>query len=95
MSERRRYEWYQRSSSQEVADSAIDSAAAAAIHVHVRDLKSRKSPLEPARCGAVVWRIRESDVNPVINLTMVGGAASCQVRRTLRCTWQQGQEGRT
>ncbi|MDF0498887.1 3-keto-5-aminohexanoate cleavage protein [Bradyrhizobium yuanmingense] len=56
---------------QEIADSAIEAAraGAAAVHLHVRDLKTRRGLLDPALYREVVLRIRDSDVNPVINLT--------------------------
>jgi 3-dehydrocarnitine:acetyl-CoA trimethylamine transferase len=56
---------------EQIAESAIEAAraGAAAVHLHVRDLKTRAGALEPALYRQVVRRIRESDVNPVINLT--------------------------
>lgn len=45
------------------------------MHVHVDNLKSREGPVDPARCGAMVRRIRKSDVNPVINLTTGEGCS--------------------
>ncbi|MGY4408359.1 uncharacterized protein (DUF849 family) [Bradyrhizobium sp. LB7.1] len=56
---------------QEIADSAIEAAraGAAAVHLHVRDLKTRAGVLDPALYREVVSRIRDSNVNPVINLT--------------------------
>jgi uncharacterized protein (DUF849 family) len=55
----------------EIAESAIEAAraGAAAVHLHVRNLKTRAGVLDPALYREVVSRIRESDVNPVINLT--------------------------
>ncbi|WP_038937165.1 3-keto-5-aminohexanoate cleavage protein [Bradyrhizobium japonicum] len=56
---------------QEIAQSAIEAAraGAAAVHLHVRDLKTRAGVLDPALYREVVSRIRDSNVNPVINLT--------------------------
>lgn len=56
---------------EQIADSAIEAAraGAAAVHLHVRDLKTREGSLDPALWRTVVRRIRESDVNPVLNLT--------------------------
>lgn len=55
----------------EIAESAIEAAraGAASVHLHVRDLQTRAGVLDPALYREVVSRIRESDVNPVINLT--------------------------
>ncbi|ANW02997.1 3-keto-5-aminohexanoate cleavage protein [Bradyrhizobium icense] len=70
---------------QQIADSAIEAAraGAAVVHIHVRDAKTRRGSRDPALYRAVVQRIRESDVNPVINLTtgmggdlVLGGADS-------------------
>jgi len=56
---------------EQIAESAIEAAraGAAAVHLHVRDLKTRAGVLDPVLYRQVVRRIRESDVNPVINLT--------------------------
>lgn len=56
---------------QQIAESAIEAArsGAAVVHIHVRDPKTRKGSREPALYREVVRRIRNSDVNPVINLT--------------------------
>ncbi|MDF0523101.1 3-keto-5-aminohexanoate cleavage protein [Bradyrhizobium yuanmingense] len=56
---------------EQIAESALEAAraGAAAVHLHVRDLKTRAGVLDPALYRQVVRRIRESDVNPVINLT--------------------------
>lgn len=70
---------------EQIAISAIEAAraGAAVVHIHVRDPKSRKGSRDPALYREVVQRIRESDVNPVINLTtgmggdlVLGGADS-------------------
>lgn len=55
----------------EIADSAIEAAraGAAVVHIHVRDVGTRRGSRDPALYRAVVQRIRASDVNPVINLT--------------------------
>lgn len=56
---------------QEIADSAIEAAraGAAAVHLHVRDLKNRQGVLDLGLYQELVKRIRNSDVKPVINLT--------------------------
>lgn len=56
---------------QEIADSAIEAAraGAAAVHLHVRDLKTRQGVLDLSLYRELVKRIRNSDVKPVINLT--------------------------
>ncbi|MDA9436931.1 3-keto-5-aminohexanoate cleavage protein [Bradyrhizobium sp. CCBAU 51627] len=56
---------------EQIAESAIEAtrAGAAAVHLHVRDLKTREGSLDPALWRDVVQRIRRSDVNPVLNLT--------------------------
>lgn len=56
---------------QEIADSAIEAAraGASAVHLHVRDLKTRQGVLDLGLYQELVKRIRNSDVNPVINLT--------------------------
>lgn len=56
---------------EQIADSAIEAAraGAAAVHLHVRDLKTRAGVLDLGLYRDTVRRIRESDVNPVINLT--------------------------
>ncbi|MET4608695.1 uncharacterized protein (DUF849 family) [Bradyrhizobium sp. JR4.1] len=58
-----------------IADSAIEAAraGAAAVHIHVRDHKTRRGVLNLALYREVVQRIRRSDVNPVINLTTANG----------------------
>lgn len=60
---------------EEIADSAIGAAraGAAAVHIHVRDPKTRQSSRDPGLYREVVRRIRESNVNPVINLTTANG----------------------
>ncbi len=56
---------------EQIADSAIEAAkaGAAVVHIHVRDIQTRRGSRDPALYRAVVERIRKSDVNPVINLT--------------------------
>ena len=56
---------------EQIAESAIEAAraGAAAVHLHVRDLKTGAGVLDPALYRQVVRCIRESDVKPVINLT--------------------------
>lgn len=70
---------------EQIAQSAIEAAraGAAVVHIHVRDPKTRRGSRDPALYRAVVQTIRESDVNPVINLTagaggdlVLGGAES-------------------
>lgn len=55
----------------EIAGSAIQAArrGASAVHLHVRDLKTRRGVLDLGLYQELVTRIRESDVDPVINLT--------------------------
>lgn len=56
---------------EQIAQSAIEAAraGAAVVHIHVRDPRTRRGTRDPALYRAVVRHIRESDVNPVINLT--------------------------
>ncbi|MHC1950820.1 3-keto-5-aminohexanoate cleavage protein, partial [Bradyrhizobium sp. UFLA06-06] len=56
---------------EQIADSAIEAAraGAAVVHIHVRDVETRRGSRDTALYRAVVQRIRKSDVNPVINLT--------------------------
>lgn len=56
---------------EQIAESAIEAAraGAAAVHLHVRDLQTRVGVLDLDLYRDTVRRIRESDVNPVINLT--------------------------
>ncbi|SFQ33763.1 Uncharacterized conserved protein, DUF849 family [Bradyrhizobium sp. Ghvi] len=58
-------------SPERIAEEAIDAtrAGAAVVHIHVRDPRTGRGSRDPALFRAVVQRIRESDVNPVINLT--------------------------
>lgn len=61
---------------EQIAESAIEAtrAGAAAVHIHVRDPKTQRGSRDPALYRDVVQRIRRSDVNPVINLTVgMGG----------------------
>lgn len=61
---------------EQIADSAIEAtrAGAAVVHIHVRDPKTRRGSRDRALFREVVQRIRNSDVNPVINLTAgIGG----------------------
>ncbi|APG14908.1 NADPH dependent quinone reductase [Bradyrhizobium japonicum] len=61
---------------EQIADSAINAAraGAAVVHIHVRDPETRRGSRNPALYRAVVQRIRDSDVNPVINLTTGAGS---------------------
>ncbi len=54
-----------------IAGSAIDAAraGAAVVHIHVRDPQTGKGARDPALFRQVVDRIRDSDVNVVLNLT--------------------------
>ncbi len=54
-----------------IAGSALEAAkaGAAVVHVHVRDVKTGKGNRDPKLFREVVGRIRESDVDVVINLT--------------------------
>lgn len=56
---------------EQIADSAIEAARAGAaiVHIHVRDPETGRGSREPALFRAVVERIRDSDIDPVINLT--------------------------
>jgi 3-dehydrocarnitine:acetyl-CoA trimethylamine transferase len=56
---------------EQIADSGIDAvrAGAAVLHIHVRDPETGQASRDPALYRAVVERIRESDVDPVLNLT--------------------------
>ncbi|WP_309131763.1 3-keto-5-aminohexanoate cleavage protein [Brevibacterium sp.] len=56
---------------EEIASDAIAAARAGAsvVHIHVRDLETKQGSREVAYYREVVRLIRESDVDPVINLT--------------------------
>jgi uncharacterized protein (DUF849 family) len=56
---------------EQIAASAIEAAraGAAVVHIHVRDPDTGSGSRHPALFRAVVERIRESDVDVVINLT--------------------------
>ncbi|WP_147104668.1 3-keto-5-aminohexanoate cleavage protein [Nesterenkonia populi] len=56
---------------QQIAESGIEAARAGAsvIHIHVRDPDTAQGSRETAYYEEVVERVRESDVDPVINLT--------------------------
>lgn len=62
---------------EQIADSAIEAvrAGAAVVHIHVRDPKTGGGARDPALYREVLQRIRQSDVNPVINLTTGMGCA--------------------
>jgi len=55
----------------QIAESALDAAraGAAVVHIHVRDPQTGKASRDPALFREVVERIRESDVDVVLNLT--------------------------
>jgi uncharacterized protein (DUF849 family) len=61
---------------QEIAASAIDAAKAGAsvVHLHVRDLKTRRGSMDLGYYREVVARIRDSGVDVLINLTTGPGA---------------------
>lgn len=56
---------------QEIADAAIEAAkaGAAVAHIHVRDPETGKPSRDPALYKQVVERVREADVDVVLNLT--------------------------
>ncbi|WP_152352491.1 BKACE family enzyme [Brachybacterium subflavum] len=56
---------------QEIAESGIAAARAGAsvIHIHVRDPRTRQGSRETAFYAEVARLVRESDVDPVINMT--------------------------
>ncbi|UWU75839.1 3-keto-5-aminohexanoate cleavage protein [Bradyrhizobium huanghuaihaiense] len=62
---------------EQIADSAIEAAraGAAVVHIHVRDPETRRGSRDLALYRAVVERIRQSDVNPVLNLTASMGGS--------------------
>ena len=64
---------------EEIADSAIEAARAGAaiIHIHVRDPDTGDYSGETRYYRDVVKRIRDSDVDPVINLTAGMGGYIC------------------
>lgn len=55
----------------QIATSAIEAAqaGAAVVHIHVRDAETKRGTRDPALYREVVRRIRESDVDVVLNLT--------------------------
>lgn len=55
----------------EIAESALDAARAGAaiVHIHVRDPDTGKAARDPALFAEVVDRVRDSDVDVVLNLT--------------------------
>ena len=70
---------------EQIAASAVDAAraGAAVVHIHVRDPETGRGARDPALFRAVVERVREADVDVVINLTagmggdlVLGGAQS-------------------
>ena len=60
----------------QIADSAIEAAAAGAaiVHVHVRDPDTGRPSMDPALYREVVARIRDSGSDVVVNLTTGPGA---------------------
>jgi uncharacterized protein (DUF849 family) len=56
---------------EQIADSAIEAARAGAaiVHIHVRDPQTGRGGRDPAHFREVVERIRDSDVDAVLNLT--------------------------
>ncbi|MBH5396251.1 3-keto-5-aminohexanoate cleavage protein [Bradyrhizobium sp. CNPSo 4010] len=70
---------------EEIAESAIEAAraGAAVVHLHVRDPETRRGSRDPALYREVVRRIRQSNVDVLLNLTagmgsslVLGGGAS-------------------
>jgi uncharacterized protein (DUF849 family) len=70
---------------EQIAASAVDAtrAGAAIVHIHVRDPETGRGSRDPALFRAVVERVREADVDVVLNLTagmggdlVLGGAQS-------------------
>jgi uncharacterized protein (DUF849 family) len=61
---------------EQIARSAIDAAKAGAaiVHIHVRDPQTTRASMDPALYREVVERIRDSDVDVLINLTTGPGA---------------------
>ena len=61
---------------EEIAEAAIEAAKAGAsvVHVHVRDVDTGKGGRDPAHFREVVERIRESETDVVLNLTVGMGA---------------------
>jgi len=64
---------------EEIANSAIEAARAGAgiVHIHVRDPETGDFSPETKYYREVVKRIRDSDVNPIINLTAGMGGYIC------------------
>jgi uncharacterized protein (DUF849 family) len=56
---------------EEIANSAIEAARAGAsiVHIHVRDPETKQGSRETAYYAEVQRRLRDSDVDPVINMT--------------------------
>ena len=56
---------------QQIADSAVDAAkaGAAVVHIHVRDPETGKGSRDTALYAEVVERVRDADVDVVVNLT--------------------------
>ena len=56
---------------QQIAESAIDAAkaGAAVVHIHVRDPRPGKGSRDTALYAEVVERVRDADVDVVVNLT--------------------------
>jgi len=70
---------------EQIAASAVDAAraGAAVVHIHVRDPETGRGARDPALFRSVVERVREAEVDVVINLTagmggdlVLGGAQS-------------------
>ena len=70
---------------EQIAASAVDAAraGAAVVHIHVRDPETGRGARDPALFRSVVERVREADVDVIINLTagmggdlVLGGAQS-------------------
>ncbi|WP_409997270.1 3-keto-5-aminohexanoate cleavage protein [Bradyrhizobium cosmicum] len=71
----------------QIAQSAIEArrAGATLARIQLLDPKTRCSTRDQASYRAAVQRIREADVNSVINLTAGLGGTSCRAKRALRC----------
>ena len=56
---------------EQIANSAIDAAkaGAAVVHIHVRDPQTGKGSRDTALYAEVVERVRDADVDVVVNLT--------------------------
>ena len=69
---------------EEIAGASIDAARAGAAicHIHVRDPQTGRPSMELEYYREVMRRIRESDVDLIVNLTTVTGGACPRSGRT-------------